>query len=180
LRVSARFPSPLIKPDVQISRIKCDAPNLMRELRPAEILRSCDLTATAQCKAQGKTPAFVLPEALAVVGGSPPRDINGKSAADRLSIRRQLSAPLVDELENWTRQERTRFSRHDEVAQAMNYYTCSSAGRHSSAFCTAGESASATTLANERSEETFWAGRHGCSPVRTGRTPRHSHVRQPK
>jgi transposase len=55
------------------------------------------------------------------VGGSPPRDINGKSAADRLSIRQQLSAPLVDELENWMRQERAGFSRHNEVAQSMDY-----------------------------------------------------------
>jgi hypothetical protein len=34
---------------------------------PAHQTGRADLTATAQCKAQGKTPAFALPEALAVV-----------------------------------------------------------------------------------------------------------------
>ena len=34
---------------------------------------------------------------------------------------RRLSAPLVDELENWMRQERAKFSRHNDVAQAMDY-----------------------------------------------------------
>jgi transposase len=32
-----------------------------------------------------------------------------------------LSAPLVAELEAWMREERARLSRHNDVAQAMNY-----------------------------------------------------------
>jgi transposase len=49
------------------------------------------------------------------------REINGKPAADRLAVRQQLSAPLVEELESWMRQERAKFSRHNDVAQAMDY-----------------------------------------------------------
>lgn len=49
------------------------------------------------------------------------RDINGRSAAERLAVRRELSAPLVGELEIWMREERGRLSRHDPVAKAMNY-----------------------------------------------------------
>ena len=37
------------------------------------------------------------------------------------AIRQRLSVPLVDELESWMRQERAKFSRHNDVAQAMDY-----------------------------------------------------------
>jgi transposase len=85
-----------------------------------------DLAANAQRKAQGKTPVFVSPVALAVVRRIDAlfdieRDINGQPAADRLAIRQRLSAPLVDEFEGWMRQERAKFSRHNDVAQAMDY-----------------------------------------------------------
>lgn len=85
-----------------------------------------DLAANAQRKAQGKTPAFVSPVALAAVRRIDAlfdieRDINGQPSAERLAIRQRLSAPLVEELENWMRQERARFSRHNDVAQAMDY-----------------------------------------------------------
>jgi hypothetical protein len=76
--------------------------------------------------AQGKAAAFVSPIALAAVRRIDAlfdieRDINGKPAADRLVVRQQLSAPLVEELESWMRQERAQFSRHNDVAQAMDY-----------------------------------------------------------
>jgi transposase len=85
-----------------------------------------DLAANAQRKSQGKTPAFVSPVALAAVRRIDvlfdiERDINGQPAADRLAVRQRLSAPLVDELESWMRQERAKFSRHNDVAQAMDY-----------------------------------------------------------
>jgi transposase len=85
-----------------------------------------DLAANAQRKAQGKAAAFVSPIALAAVRRidalfNIERDINGKPAAERLAVRQQLSAPLIDELEGWMRQERTKFSRHNDVAQAMDY-----------------------------------------------------------
>jgi transposase len=85
-----------------------------------------DLAANAHRKAQGKTPAFVSPVALAAVRRIDAlfdieRDINAQPAADRLAVRQRLSAPLADELESWMRQERAKFSRHNDVAQAMDY-----------------------------------------------------------
>jgi transposase len=49
------------------------------------------------------------------------REINGRSAAERLAVRQKLVAPLVEELGSWMRDERARLSRHDAVAKAMNY-----------------------------------------------------------
>ena len=49
------------------------------------------------------------------------RDINGKSAAERLAVRQELSAPLVAELADWMNAARARLSPHDEAAKAMNY-----------------------------------------------------------
>jgi transposase len=85
-----------------------------------------DLALNAKRKAQGKAPAFVAPAALAAVRRIDAlfdieRDINGKPAAERVAVRQRLSAPLVDELESWMRQERTKFSRHNDVAQAIDY-----------------------------------------------------------
>jgi transposase len=85
-----------------------------------------DLAANAKRKAQGKAVAFVSPVALAAVRRIDAlfdieRDINGQPAADRLTVRQRLSAPLVEGLESWMRQERAKFSRHNDVAQAMDY-----------------------------------------------------------
>ena len=49
------------------------------------------------------------------------RDINGKSAEERLRVRRETSADLVAALETWLRAERTKLSRHAEVAKAIDY-----------------------------------------------------------
>ena len=49
------------------------------------------------------------------------RGINGESAEQRLAVRRELSAPLVVDLEDWMRAERARLSRHASVAKAMDY-----------------------------------------------------------
>ena len=40
---------------------------------------------------------------------------------DRLAVRRERSAPLVAELEDWMRNERAGLSRHAAVAKAMDY-----------------------------------------------------------
>ena len=85
-----------------------------------------DLASNAKRKAQGKTAAFVAPAALAAVRRIDAlfdieRDINGKPAAERLAVRQQISSPLVEELESWMRHERAKFSRHNDVAQAMDY-----------------------------------------------------------
>jgi len=49
------------------------------------------------------------------------RAINGKSSAERLTVRQAQSAPLVTELEAGTREQRAKLSRHDPVAKALDY-----------------------------------------------------------
>ena len=49
------------------------------------------------------------------------RAINGRPAEERLTARRERIAPLVADLEAWMRTERARFSRHSDVAKAMDY-----------------------------------------------------------
>ncbi len=85
-----------------------------------------DLAASAQRKAQGKTPAFVSPVALEAVRRidalfAIERDISGKPADARLTCRQDVSLPLVNELHAWMREERTKLSRHNDVAKAMDY-----------------------------------------------------------
>jgi len=85
-----------------------------------------DIARNAKRKAQGKTPAFVAPMALAAVQRIDAlfeieRGINGQSPAERLAVRQQLSAPLVGELELWMRTERAKLSRHNDVAKAIDY-----------------------------------------------------------
>jgi transposase len=85
-----------------------------------------DIAHNAQRKAQGKAPALVSPLALAAVRRIDAlfdieREINGKPAAERATIRRERSLPLAAELETWMQQERARLSRHDDVAKAMDY-----------------------------------------------------------
>jgi transposase len=47
--------------------------------------------------------------------------INGKPAAERLGVRQRDIAPLVAALEAWMRAERAKLSRHNDLAQAMDY-----------------------------------------------------------
>jgi transposase len=49
------------------------------------------------------------------------REINGRSAAERVAARQEHIVPLVGELEEWMRAERTRLSRHAETAKAIDY-----------------------------------------------------------
>jgi transposase len=49
------------------------------------------------------------------------RSINGQSPNARLEVRRQLSAPLVTDLERWLRGERAQLSKHAKVAKAIDY-----------------------------------------------------------
>jgi transposase len=49
------------------------------------------------------------------------RAINGVSPQQRLAMRREDIAPLVDEFITWMRRERNKLSRHNEVAKAMDY-----------------------------------------------------------
>ena len=49
------------------------------------------------------------------------RAINGRSAEERLKIRKEKSAPLMTELEAWMREERAKLSKHAPVAKAFDY-----------------------------------------------------------
>jgi len=47
--------------------------------------------------------------------------INGQSAAERLRVRQEQTAPLVHDLETWMRTQIATLSRHDAVAKAIAY-----------------------------------------------------------
>ena len=49
------------------------------------------------------------------------REINGKSAAERLAVRRTRSKPLVDSFETWLRAERKKLSSKGPLAKAIDY-----------------------------------------------------------
>lgn len=49
------------------------------------------------------------------------REINGKTAAERLAVRQEQVAPIARELEAWLLQQRNILSRHDPVVKAINY-----------------------------------------------------------
>jgi hypothetical protein len=56
------------------------------------------------------------------------REINGLSAEERLAARRSRCAPLVAALEEWTRSERAKLSRHNAVAKGHRLYAHPLAG----------------------------------------------------
>ena len=86
----------------------------------------------AACWAHGRRKFFVLAD----VGKSPlaleavrridaifaaERDLNGRLADERLTLRQTTLAPLVTALQDWMRAERARLSRHNDIAKAMDY-----------------------------------------------------------
>lgn len=86
----------------------------------------------AACWAHGRRKLFVLadvakaPLAIEAVRRidaifDVEREINGLTAEQRLAIRQVRVAPLVTSLEQWMRGERTRLSRHADVAKAIDY-----------------------------------------------------------
>ena len=85
-----------------------------------------DLAENARRKAQGKKPAVISPLALEVVRRIDQlfeieRAINGQSSERRRTIRQELSAPLVADLQTWMRAQRAKLSRSNDVAKAMDY-----------------------------------------------------------
>jgi transposase len=85
-----------------------------------------DLAEHARRKAEGKNPTPISPLALDAVQRIDAlfeieRSINGQSAEQRLAVRRELSAPLVANLESWMREQRAKLSRGNDVARAMDY-----------------------------------------------------------
>ena len=49
------------------------------------------------------------------------REINGRSAAERLAVRQEKSKPLLDAMEAWLRRERGQLSRSSPVIEPINY-----------------------------------------------------------
>ena len=85
-----------------------------------------DIAGAARRKSRGEQGAMVYPIALATVQRLDAlfeieRTINGKTAAERLAVRQQYSAPLVAELHAWLTAQLTKLSRHHDLAKAINY-----------------------------------------------------------
>lgn len=82
--------------------------------------------ADVAAKARGRKPLVVSPVAFDAVRRidavfALERAINGLPPEQRLAVRRQEIAPLVDALAGWMQAERAGLSRHAEVARAMDY-----------------------------------------------------------
>ena len=80
----------------------------------------------ARRKAAGKKEIALSPIAIEVVRRIDAlfeieRTINGKSAAERLAVRRTLSRPLVDALQTYLREQASRLSRGHDLVKAINY-----------------------------------------------------------
>ena len=90
-----------------------------------KLFELADIAEAARRRARGKT-AVISPMALEAVQRMDAlfdleRGINGHTAAERLAIRQELSAPCLAELEGWMREQRAKLSRHDPVAKALDY-----------------------------------------------------------
>jgi transposase len=82
-----------------------------------------DIAANAR---RGKTAAAISPIALEAVKRIDAlfdieRGINGRSAEERLRVRKEQSAPLMVALEAWLREQRSRLSRSSSVAEPIDY-----------------------------------------------------------
>jgi transposase len=85
-----------------------------------------DIEAAARQKAAGKSEKPLSPIALEAVRRIDAlfdieRGITGLSAEQRLLVRRQHSAPLVEDLHGWLREQRARLSRVHDLAKAIDY-----------------------------------------------------------
>jgi hypothetical protein len=84
-----------------------------------------DIAKTAEARAQKKQAAWspLAHEAVRRIDliFDAERALNGLVADRRLELRRAHVAPLVAELDDWMRTERAKFSRHSDIAKAMDY-----------------------------------------------------------
>ena len=84
-----------------------------------------DITKAAEARSQKKNAAW-SPLAHGAVRRidlifDAERALNGLATDKRLELRRTHVVPLVADLENWMRIERAKFSRHNDIAKAMDY-----------------------------------------------------------
>src|ERR1700680_2373843 len=85
-----------------------------------------DIEENARRKASGKKEIALSPIAIEIVRRIDAlfeieRSINGKSANERLAVRRDKSRPLVEELELYLRAQLDRLSRGHDLAKGLNY-----------------------------------------------------------
>ena len=85
-----------------------------------------DVVGTARKKSRGARTAMIYPIALEAVQRIDAlfdieRNINGKSAVERLAVRQQLSAPLMAELHEWLTAQLAKLSRNHDLAKACLY-----------------------------------------------------------
>ena len=85
-----------------------------------------DVEGAARLKSRGEKTGLIYPIALEAVQKLDAlfdieRGINGKSAAERLVVRQDLSAPLMAELHDWLKEQLAKLSRNHDLAKAINY-----------------------------------------------------------
>jgi transposase len=85
-----------------------------------------DVTSAARKKSRGERSGQIYPIALEAVQRLDAlfeieRAINGKSPSERLTVRQDLSAPLMSELHNWLTTQLGKLSRNHDLAKAINY-----------------------------------------------------------
>jgi transposase len=85
-----------------------------------------DIEENARRKAAGRQEIVLSPIAIGIVRRIDAlfeieRSINGKSAGERLAIRRTLSRPLVDDLQVYMRAQAAKLSRGHDLVKAINY-----------------------------------------------------------
>ena len=85
-----------------------------------------DVEGAARKKGRGERTGMIYPIALEAVKRLDAlfdieRAINGRSAADRLAVRRELSAPLMTELHAWLTDQRAKLSRNHDLTKACLY-----------------------------------------------------------
>jgi transposase len=85
-----------------------------------------DLAQSARRAAHGKTPGVISPMALEAVRRIDAlfeieRSISGESAEHRRTVRQELSASLIADLERWMREQRAKLARSNDIAKAMDY-----------------------------------------------------------
>jgi transposase len=91
-----------------------------------KLFELADIAAAAKRKSKGKSPSPISPLALEAVLRidavfAIERDINGRSAEERLAVRQERSRPLVADLEAWMREQRAKLAHYNPVAKAMDY-----------------------------------------------------------
>jgi transposase len=85
-----------------------------------------DVEGAARKKSRGEKAGIIYPIALEAVQKLDvlfdiERSINGKTAAERLAVRRELSAPLMTEFHAWLKEQLAKLSRNHDLAKAINY-----------------------------------------------------------